>query len=322
MESKKMPYAMTVDRGYGQHGFERPIPIERPVDQRLPVVDTKDKKTPPNPQLPLPSQTTVSVPSTVVNWNNVPDPTKKNTETGNTTGSNEYVNFNTIPFLLHTAPGADGQTDRGNAVNATTASATTVNTTTNSLSNSSSTSTSTLAPTSTKIPTRVTYIEPLNTSTKKTTSDRKFNGLKYEDIQINLRVITNLCEGEKVMIINDTHMQPENRYFSGFLMRGWSGDSIETTLQFIDHLIDETKKHCDSVVALINNRNSNSDVKQYNLSKLIELQTLLKSSINGLNKLATTYKANQLNVATIETQIATIRTFCDQDLKKVVGSSY
>jgi len=124
------------------------------------------------------------------------------------------------------------------------------------------------------------------------------------------------------MIINDTHMQPENRYFSGFLMRGWSGDSIETTLQFIDHLIDETKKHCDSVVALINNRNSNSDVKQYNLSKLIELQTLLKSSINGLNKLATTYKANQLNVATIETQIATIRTFCDQDLKKVVGSSY
>ena len=305
MDSKKMPYATIVDRAYG-HGIERPIPIERPVD-------TKDKKSSLSSQPPLPSQTTVSVPSTTVN---PPSLSLAQTNNVNTTVSNESANFNPNPFLLHTtpapalapvpAPGTDGHTDRGS-------------TTSNSLSNSSS---STSMSSAAKIPTRVTYIEPLNTSAKKTTSERKFNGLKYEDIQINLRVITNLCEGEKVMIINDTHMQPENRYFSGFLMRGWSGDSIETTLQFIDHLIDETKKHCDSVVALINNRNSNSDVKQYNLSKLIELQTLLKSSINGLNKLATTYKANQLNVATIETQIATIRTFCDQDLKKVVGSSY
>lgn len=170
-------------------------------------------------------------------------------------------------------------------------------------------------------PPPVTYIAPLN-STKKSIGVKRFKDMNYDDIQINLRVLTNLNEGEKIMIINDAHMQPDNRYFSGLFMRSWSGDSIETTLQFIDHLIEETKKHCDEVVSSINSSSSNTDKKQYSLNKLIDIQTLLKSSINGLNKLEKTYESNKLNVATIETQIATIRTFCDQDLKKVVAASY
>ncbi len=192
--------------------------------------------------------------------------------------------------------------------------------TASTLSTAASTTTTVSPKKMNPIPTVITVITPLNAKNK--TEQKRFKDLDYDDIQINLRVITNLNEGEKIMIINDKHMQPENRYFSGFIMRGWSGDSVETTLQFIDHLIEETKKQCDEVVVLINSNSSNTDIKQYNLNKLIDTQTLLKSSINGLNKLATTYKCNQLNVATIDTQIATIRTFCDQDLKKVVAASY
>jgi len=147
-----------------------------------------------------------------------------------------------------------------------------------------------------------------------TEQDTIFKQLSYTDVQINLRLLSDLKEGEKVMIVDQKYMQVDQRYGQSF-RRYWTSDSRSRTLSFIGHVINWAKHYCNDAVEKINN----NDQKQINMEKLINIQTLLRSALTGLSRISTTYSNDKHNLATIETYKSTIQTFCDHDLKRAIN---
>lgn len=141
----------------------------------------------------------------------------------------------------------------------------------------------------------------------------KFAVLSYMEVQINLRFLGDLKEGEKVMIDQGRFMQVDQRYAQA-ARRWWTSDSRVRSLRFISHLIESAKKYCGEAVEKIQRAES----KQDNLEKLINIQSLLRNALTGLGRMITTYGDDKLNLATIETFRSTITVFCDQDLKKAI----
>ena len=147
-----------------------------------------------------------------------------------------------------------------------------------------------------------------------TDQDTSFKQLSYTDVQINLRLLSDLKEGEKVMIVDQKYMQVDQRYGQSF-RRYWTSDSRIKTLSFIGHIINWAKYYCNEAVEKINN----NEQKQINMEKLINIQTLLRSALTGLSRISTTYSNDKHNLATIETYKSTIQTFCDHDLKRAIN---
>ena len=145
--------------------------------------------------------------------------------------------------------------------------------------------------------------------------DVKFQELSYEDVQINLRLLGDLKEGEKLMISGDRYVVVDQRYIQG-IRRYLTSDSRIRSLDFISHVIIETKRYCEEAVKNINQ----NDYKQINLEKLINIQTLLTGALTGLGRMATTYNDDKLSRAKIETIATTVKTFCDRDLKSAIDS--
>ncbi len=140
-----------------------------------------------------------------------------------------------------------------------------------------------------------------------------FDNLTYEDIQVNLRLLADLKEAEKLMI-DGKYITVDQRYIQ--TVRRWlTADSRHRSILFIDHVINETKRYCEEIVKLIK-----EDVHhKENMEKLLGLQSLLNGSQTGLSRLATTYNDDKLNRARIETIQNKIKTFCDLDLKKAIN---
>jgi hypothetical protein len=138
-----------------------------------------------------------------------------------------------------------------------------------------------------------------------------FKDLSYSDVQINLRVIQDLKEGERIMIVGGKCVQVDQRYGQS-IRRYFTSDSRVRALDFIEHIIEWSKKYCKEAVAKI----SVNDDRQGNLNKLINIQSLLTSSLTGMGRFASTYSDDKLTSARIETFRSTIQTFCDEDLKK------
>lgn len=145
--------------------------------------------------------------------------------------------------------------------------------------------------------------------------EEDFQPLKYEDVRINLRVMADLKEGEKVMIVAGKYMQVDQRYIQG-IRRYWSSDSRRRTLDFISHIIEWAQRYCREAVNNVNNNH----LKQVNLERLLDMQSLLNASLTGLGRMSTTYGDDKLNLATIENFRSTVKTFCDQDLKKAIDA--
>lgn len=140
-----------------------------------------------------------------------------------------------------------------------------------------------------------------------------FASLSYMDVQINLRLLSDVKEGEKLMVIDGKCITVDQRYIQSF-RRYWTADSRERTLRFINHLIDTAKQYCNNAVLKIKSEEN----RQINLEKLINIQSLLRSASTGLGRMATTYAEDKRNLATIETYKSTITVFCDQDLKRTM----
>jgi hypothetical protein len=138
-----------------------------------------------------------------------------------------------------------------------------------------------------------------------------FKDLSYSDVQINLRVIQDLKEGERIMIVGGKCVQVDQRYGQS-IRRYFTSDSRVRALDFIEHIIEWSKKYCKDAVAKI----TISEDKQGNLNKLINIQSLLTASLTGMGRFANTYSDDKLTSARIETFRSTIQTFCDEDLKK------
>lgn len=144
----------------------------------------------------------------------------------------------------------------------------------------------------------------------------EFSDLSYEDIQINLRLLGDLKEGEKLMVSNGKYIHVDQRYIQG-IRRYFTDDSRTKSLSFIHHIIYWTKIYCSDAVSAIN-RNYETQV---NMAILINIQKLLGSAQTGLGRLLITYGDDKHNKATIETFISSISTFCDQDLKRAFPTS-
>ena len=145
--------------------------------------------------------------------------------------------------------------------------------------------------------------------------DEKFPDLSYLEVQSNLRFLSDLKEGEKIIIDPDRkNMMIDQRIFFQWARRGMFNDSRFRTLLFTQHLIYNAKKYCSDAVDLIQKNIDHKD----NMQKLIKLQGLLRTASDGLCRLLITYSDDKQNKAKISTYIDTIRVFCDQDLEKVV----
>jgi len=145
--------------------------------------------------------------------------------------------------------------------------------------------------------------------------DEVFPDLTYEEVQVNLRVLADLKEGERLMI-SKQFIEVDQRYLQS-LRRYLTDDSRVRTINFVSHVIEHAKKYCSEAVAKINE----DDSKKINMEKLVNLQTLLKASKTGLSRLAMTYSSDKLNHAKIETSLSTIDVFCDQDLKQALKNT-
>ena len=154
---------------------------------------------------------------------------------------------------------------------------------------------------------------PDNSNPDKSNPDN-FEDLTYSEVQINLRLLSDVKEGEKLMITDGRFMQVDNRFVQ--TARRWlSSDSRARTLRFIDHLIQSAKKYCSDAVDKV----QKNEQKQINLEKLINIQSLLKNALTGLGRMVSTYSEDKLNLAIIETYRSTITVFCDQDLKRAIA---
>ena len=137
----------------------------------------------------------------------------------------------------------------------------------------------------------------------------------FEDIQINLRLLGDLQDNEKI-IIDDKFMMVDNRLMQS-VRRKFSSDSRDKTIEFIDHLIDQSKKISGELVDKI----SKGIRKTYNLEMLILLHSLLSGSLRGINKLSKTYEDDKLNKSKMETIKDKIIRLCDTDMKKATSNN-
>lgn len=138
--------------------------------------------------------------------------------------------------------------------------------------------------------------------------------LNFEEIEVNLRFIGDLKEDEKLMI-NDKLIQVDQRTLQS--VRRWlSGDSRKATIDYIDHVINETKELTNAIVENI----KNSMEREKNLEKLLKVQGLLTTAQGGLDKLLVTYGDDKMNKSRISMIKEKIRTFCDHDLKNSTTS--
>jgi hypothetical protein len=144
-------------------------------------------------------------------------------------------------------------------------------------------------------------------------SQYEFCRLSFEDIQVNLRLLSDLKEGEKLMITENRYAVVDNRYINS-LWRMISSDSRLKSFDFIIHVIQETQNYCNNTV---NNINNNIETEK-NMKKLVNLQSLLEQTIEGLTRLTETYSDDKLSRAKLRTIQKTITTFKEQDLDQAL----
>jgi hypothetical protein len=68
-----------------------------------------------------------------------------------------------------------------------------------------------------------------------------FVDLDFVDVQINLQFLSVLKENEKIMILDNKHMQVDKRQS---IMRYLYSDSRQKTMRFINHVVECAKKYC------------------------------------------------------------------------------
>lgn len=137
--------------------------------------------------------------------------------------------------------------------------------------------------------------------------------LGFEEIQVNLRFIGDLKEDEK-LVVNEPYIEVDQRYLQS-VRRWFYGDSRTATIDYIDHIVNETKVLTHDIVGNI----EKGVDKKTNMERLVKIQSLLLSALTGLDKLLITYDDDKLNKARIGMIKDKVNAFCDQDLKKSVS---
>lgn len=143
----------------------------------------------------------------------------------------------------------------------------------------------------------------------------EYENLTYEEIQTNLRLLSDLIQHEKIHVSSDRKkMIVDNRYDVMGLRRKWSGDSRTKTLEFIKHIYAQTEELCNNIVTLVNNREKPKE----NTEKLINIYGLIQASNKGLDRLNMTYANDKFFTAMVATIKKGNETYCDRTLKGTI----
>lgn len=139
--------------------------------------------------------------------------------------------------------------------------------------------------------------------------------MTLDEIQINLRVLGDLKENEKLLIA-DKFLTIDQRYIQT-LRRWMTADSRDKSIQFINNIISETQRVCLQIVDCVERHENPKE----NIEQLLRFQGLLNGALSGLGRLCITYCDDKLSKAKIETIQSNIRTFCDIHLKRTFTDS-
>jgi hypothetical protein len=156
------------------------------------------------------------------------------------------------------------------------------------------------------------------TDKKELTEDySEFKALSEHDVTVNLKFLSNVQDGEKIMIVDGKSMRIDQRY-GQFARRWMSGDSREKVIKFVRYVIAAAKNCCNIAVNEINNTKNIKTDREYHLQTLIKFHADLNAARSGLGRMAITYSDDKQNHAQIETIQIEVDTFCNEHLKKVI----
>ncbi len=139
--------------------------------------------------------------------------------------------------------------------------------------------------------------------------------MSFDDIQVNLRLLCDIKENEKIML-NNKFMMVDQRMLQS-VRRYFTSDSRTKTINFIEYTINEAICFCKQII-YPDEYSDKFNLTNDNLEKLMQLQLLLKGTLIGLNRLAITYGNDKLSRAKLETIQANIRTFDELHLKRCI----
>lgn len=139
----------------------------------------------------------------------------------------------------------------------------------------------------------------------------------YDDILINLKLIGQLKEDEKLRIYNNS-IDIDNRYAQS-IMRLLYGDSRDATVEFISGLVMASKMQSHKLLDQIDPSDSAADNKDLK-HKLNNLTSDLTSCLNGLDKLKITYRNDHVFRSKIEVIADRIRVIIENNMNRKISS--
>jgi hypothetical protein len=124
-------------------------------------------------------------------------------------------------------------------------------------------------------------------------NEQKENMFEYDEVVVNLGVISALKEYQR-LYINGKYIHIDTRYAQG-IIRGWYGDGRDTTINFIQRIVESARLYSQELINTLLD-GENVDIK----SKLDALTGKLQTTIQGLRSLQITYAEDQVSKSKID----------------------
>lgn len=143
-----------------------------------------------------------------------------------------------------------------------------------------------------------------------------------DKILVELKIISKIEPGDKIMRLQDGSFAIDRRYFRGF-RRSYTGDSRTTALNDIEHTISKANEKVDDLIDLKffyynNHQNDNPNDANYEkyhdvITNLQMLQSGYNDTLKGINNLIDTY----LNDSHIIGRLSVLKQRMEQKLHKI-----
>jgi hypothetical protein len=140
-------------------------------------------------------------------------------------------------------------------------------------------------------------------------TDKNENDLNLEDVFINLRLISKINQGEK-LLQTDKHINIDTSYFQ-VITRWFRGASRNESISFIQKILAKAFDFSDKLI---------EDEIDESSQKLLRLNTDLKNCLEGLANLKVTYMYDKLIQSEIDVLIDNVRSRLDLNAKYLTSS--
>ncbi len=137
-------------------------------------------------------------------------------------------------------------------------------------------------------------------------NDQKAIELTTEEIFVNLRLISRIEVGDKLMQY-DKHFNIDNGYFRS-ITRWYKGENRKNTIQFMSAIFSKAFELNDKLL---------EDKTEDSVQTLIRLNSDLKNTLTGLNNLKQTYYSDKLVQSEIDVIMDDVQTRLDTNIKNL-----